>query len=109
MTDLVKIDEDVIISTATNSSTYQHYFYVTKGDKCANCKICLQQFEYDVKTTGTSSLNRHLQAKHPKVAAHKSKLKDAKKETPKANVGQLANYGFTADASTKDRLPPKRK
>ena len=84
MAELVKINEDEIIRTATSSSTYQHYFYMIRGDKVAHCKICLQTFKYDVQNTVTSRLNRHLEAKHPKVAEIKTGLKDSKKEESKS-------------------------
>ena len=70
-----KITESKIIPTLFQSVTYFHFFYIDSANNCSFCKMCLTKFKYNQQKTGTRSLKRHLDNKHPTVANAKENIK----------------------------------
>ena len=52
---------------AESAGTYSHFFTITLSLNKAECKLCNVNFKYDQQKSGTNSLKRHLQNKHPKA------------------------------------------
>lgn len=100
------IQESEIILTTTSTSTYAHYYYIDKVNNTAKCKMCLVNFEYNLKKTGTKSLGRHLNNKHPNVALAKEEAKESNNSGIKSS--DLTTY-WNKDETKKRRLEPEIK
>lgn len=72
-----KITETEIISTLSPGASYAHYYHIDNASSAASCKMCLTKFEYNQQKTGTRSLKRHLENKHPKVASARNAIATA--------------------------------
>ena len=69
-----KVPEEEIIRGMKSSHGYDYLFIIDKGKDKANCKMCPATFTYNQRSSGTSSLKRHLKNKHPKVSLKRQQL-----------------------------------
>ena len=60
-----KTAEAEIFSTLLRGAYYAHYYYIDSATSVASCKRFLTKFEYNQQKTGTRSLKRHQENKHP--------------------------------------------
>lgn len=87
--------EDALIHTMTADVTYQYFFNISKTEETATCKMCGQSFTFNSKTTGTSTIMRHVMNKHRKV--HDAR-ENAKKIKPSGQL-TLLNTGFSLEGN----------
>lgn len=102
------IDEDTVIKGITTTSTYSHFYIITPIENQAQCKMCRLKFDYNQQKSGTNSLKRHLERKHPRVAIARQ---NAKSTASSSSQPTLFSFSCASSVSKKTKLeiPPTEK